>query len=439
LTFGGFVHLVLPAGSRADTKKKTGKMAKKVYKGKEALEKLSEIGNLETPMFPFKAGKIQYLNLSNKSDIPKYGRYRFEKHEIDLIGKTVGFPLTISKLKAFLAKNCNVQNPQEYSWPDIFAALKQVQKQTPKRIRPEEQPFDRAVKRVWIGENTPLGRLKSLRFSFGDAPITRAMNRFLDDSTSIKECIVLLREFLLSYLEQSRFDHQGKQYPSPPNESWCDSIHIVIKRRLVELRRKSNVYLPPVPTDLLGLEDWLTDVERALVKATTEPENAGDTTQATPETKQKTKSVRDLVFIGYSHKDKKWLDDLQTHLKPYVRNGSVTAWSDKQIAPGSKWFPEIKAALASTKVAVLLVTPYFLASDFIHEHELGPLLKETENGKVSILWIPVRACSYKETPLKDYQAAGDPEKPLEIMKANRNKAWVKICEEIKKTVSSSLA
>jgi hypothetical protein len=165
----------------------------------------------------------------------------------------------------------------------------------------------------------------------------------------------------------------------------------------------------------------------------------GDNIQATSETtKPNAEPVRDLVFICYSHKDKRWLNDLQTHLKPYVRNGSMRAWSDKQIAPGSKWLPEIKAALASTKVAVHLVTPDFLASDFIHEHELTPLLKEAEKTKVSIIWIPVRACAYKETLLKDYQAVIDPEKPLANMKAERDKAWVKIGEEIKKAVSSAI-
>lgn len=163
---------------------------------------------------------------------------------------------------------------------------------------------------------------------------------------------------------------------------------------------------------------------------------AGDRKRGTPETTEpKVEPIRDQVFICYSHKDKHWLDELQIHLKPYVRNGSITAWSDEQIPPGTEWFEQIKRVLASTKVAILLLTKDFLASEFIHEHELRPLLKEAEKGDVRIIWIPVRACSYKETPLKDYQAAIDPEKPLSNMKkANRDKTWVRICKKIKKAV-----
>lgn len=108
---------------------------------------------------------------------------------------------------------------------------------------------------------------------------------------------------------------------------------------------------------------------------------------------------RQGVFLSYSHKDKKFLDQLLTHLKPLERAGLVTYWSDLQIAAGSPWFQEIGKALASARAGVLLVTSDFLASDFIHEKELGPLLKEAEQGGVRILWIPVRACSYKVTPL----------------------------------------
>ena len=148
---------------------------------------------------------------------------------------------------------------------------------------------------------------------------------------------------------------------------------------------------------------------------------------------------RNRVFISYSHDDKKWRDDLDTRLKPYLRDGPIISWSDEQINAGSKWFDDIKSALADTKVAVLLVTPNFLASDFIHEHELGPLLKEAEQGGVKILWVPVRASSYQKTALKDYQAVLKPDKPLAKMTgAERDQAWITICEEIEHAVTTSV-
>ena len=143
---------------------------------------------------------------------------------------------------------------------------------------------------------------------------------------------------------------------------------------------------------------------------------------------------RRQIFVSYSHEDTKWREDLEKHLKPYLR-GSILSWSDQQITPGSEWFKEIQDALANSKVAVLLVSPDFLASDFIHEHELGPFLQEAKQGGVKILWVPLRDCAYKKTALKDYQAVLDPGTPLaKMIEADRDSAWVRICEEIEKAV-----
>ncbi len=140
---------------------------------------------------------------------------------------------------------------------------------------------------------------------------------------------------------------------------------------------------------------------------------------------------RHQVFISYSHADRRWLKELQTHLMPYLRSTMMTVWDDSQIRAGEMWKESIEKALASAKVAVLLVSPAFLASRFIAESELPPLLDAAKNEGVTILWVPVRFSSYARTPIAGYQAAHSPEKPLaSLSAAARDKALVRICEII---------
>ena len=142
-------------------------------------------------------------------------------------------------------------------------------------------------------------------------------------------------------------------------------------------------------------------------------------------------SSRDQVFISYSHADGRWLKQLRIHLEPYIRNEEITVWDDTMIKPGETWKDSIRQALASAKVAVLLVSPTFLASKFIAEQELPPLLEAAKSEGVSILWVPVRPSSYKHTPIADYQAVHSPEKPLITLSPGlRDRILVKICEAI---------
>jgi len=132
-----------------------------------------------------------------------------------------------------------------------------------------------------------------------------------------------------------------------------------------------------------------------------------------PKEPEMPKPIRDQVFISYSHRDKQWLERLQVHLKPYVDRALVDAWDDTRIEAGARWRPEIDAALDRAKVAVLLVSPDFLASDFIGKVELPTLLDAEEKEGVTILWVPISASGYDVTEIAGYQAAHNPAQPAD--------------------------
>lgn len=121
------------------------------------------------------------------------------------------------------------------------------------------------------------------------------------------------------------------------------------------------------------------------------------------------------VFMSYSHADTAWVQKLEKVLAPLLRSREVTVWWDRDIRPSEKWKEEIDAALAGARVALLLVSPSFLGSEFIMDHELPCLLEAAQRKEVRLLWVLLQNCLYKRTPLNDYQAAHDVSRPLNAL------------------------
>ena len=151
------------------------------------------------------------------------------------------------------------------------------------------------------------------------------------------------------------------------------------------------------------------------------------------------KEQRDLIFISYSHADTDWMEQLRLHLSPLTKHGQISLWSDSQIRAGSNWRNEIMRAISTAKVAVLLVSASYLASDFIFNHELPPLLEKAHTEGMKIIWIPIGHCSWLETPIADFQAAIDPSKPLEALsRTKREEALVEVSKAIKDALETGL-
>jgi TIR domain len=146
------------------------------------------------------------------------------------------------------------------------------------------------------------------------------------------------------------------------------------------------------------------------------------------QTLSSTASGQNLVFVSYSHADSKWLDRLRVHLKPLERDGVMTLWDDTRIRPGTLWREEIESALEHARVAVLLITADFLASDFITTNELPPLLKAAEERGTLILPIIVKPCRFEQTrSLARFQAVNSPSEPLiSYRAARREQVFVKV-------------
>jgi hypothetical protein len=140
--------------------------------------------------------------------------------------------------------------------------------------------------------------------------------------------------------------------------------------------------------------------------------------------------LRKHVFVSYSHRDRDWLERLKIHLTPYLHGEGLHLWDDSRIAAGATWAQEIERELDGARAAVLLVSPDFLASDYINSVELPNILARAKSDLI-VLWIPVAPSAYQATPLREFQAVVDPSKPLTTLsKAKQELALVEIAKRI---------
>ena len=149
---------------------------------------------------------------------------------------------------------------------------------------------------------------------------------------------------------------------------------------------------------------------------------------------------RSSVFISYSRLDANWLLRLQPHFESLrFEYPSFELWDDTRIPPGADWRQEIRTALASARVAVLLVSKSFLASKFIQNEELPQLLSSAQDQGTLLLAVLLSPSRFEHIgPLAKFQTINPPSKTLaEMSGPERERIFVRLTERIASTLKAS--
>lgn len=139
-----------------------------------------------------------------------------------------------------------------------------------------------------------------------------------------------------------------------------------------------------------------------------------------------------MIFVSYSHEDKKHLKRLHVHLKPLEKKDLVDVWDDTKIKTGEKWRDQIELALSKAAIAILIISADFLASDFIIDNELPPILKKAELEGTRVLPVILKPCRFsRESQLSQFQALNPPDKPiLSLSEIEQEAMWDRLSHSI---------
>ncbi|BEH16490.1 hypothetical protein MAALD49_38580 [Marinobacter shengliensis] len=146
--------------------------------------------------------------------------------------------------------------------------------------------------------------------------------------------------------------------------------------------------------------------------------------------------MRNQVFVSYSHRDSDYLARLKVHLRPFERQGLVELWSDSKIGPGDRWKREIAEAIDRAAAAVLLISADFLASDFVAENELPPLLSRAEEEGVKILPVVLKPCAFTDIEeISQFQSVNDPKRTVaELSEADSESLWYGVAAAVRDAI-----
>ena len=149
------------------------------------------------------------------------------------------------------------------------------------------------------------------------------------------------------------------------------------------------------------------------------------------------KSAMKKIFISHSTEDYRELQNFTTHLHPLKRTGLIDHWHCSQLVVGDKWDSSIQEKLWESDIICMLISPSWLANEYIFDKELKTALERKERFKynsqgkdIVIFPIIVKSCSWHLIEaLSTIQAAPQKAKTISSY-ADQNEAWSDVIRKL---------
>ncbi|WP_437520068.1 protein kinase [Sorangium sp. So ce726] len=104
------------------------------------------------------------------------------------------------------------------------------------------------------------------------------------------------------------------------------------------------------------------------------------------------------LLISFAPEDRDLKDQLIQHLQVLERFAGLKLWEADRIRPGDTTLQAFDAALDQADVALMLISPDFLASDLLQDVEVPKLFQRHEQGGLKVIPVLLRSCCWEAHP-----------------------------------------
>src|SRR2546430_17332713 len=104
------------------------------------------------------------------------------------------------------------------------------------------------------------------------------------------------------------------------------------------------------------------------------------------------------IFVSYAHEDELLCKELLRYLGGLKRQGYFDFWYNHKISPGTEYEVEINRHLNAAQIILLLVSHYFIDSDYCYSVEMTRAMERHEDGEATVIPIILRPVFFGKVP-----------------------------------------